>query len=85
MIRKIIVAPAPTGWSVRSEGFENAMLFLSGAKAERAARQLAEQVASAGDHAEVEVRLRDGALAGRFVCSPLGREGRGLGGLRLAL
>ena len=58
------------GWSVRSDGFANDMLFLSGAKAESAARTLAEKIAALGEAAHVEVRLRDGTLAGRFVCSP---------------
>ena len=72
MVRKIFVAPAETGWSVRSDGFENDMLFLSGAKAETTARKLAEKIATSGEHAEVQVRLRDGSLAGRFVCAPAG-------------
>jgi hypothetical protein len=72
MIRKICVAPASTGWSVSSDGFENDMLFLSGAKAESTARHLAAKIADSGEHAEVQVRLRDGTLAGRFVCSPAG-------------
>ena len=70
MVRKIFVAPAENGWSVRSDGFENAMLFLSGAKAETTARKLAEKIAISGEHAEVQVHLRDGTLAGRFVCAP---------------
>ena len=70
MVRKICVAPALMGWSVRSDGFANDMLFLSGAKAESTARNLAEKIAFHGEHAQVEVRLRDGSIAGRFVCSP---------------
>jgi hypothetical protein len=70
MVRKIFVAPAHVGWSVRSDGFANDMLFFSGAKAESTARNLAEKIAHSGQAAQVEVRLRDGSLAGRFVCSP---------------
>ncbi|HEX4179670.1 MAG TPA: hypothetical protein VHY32_02655 [Caulobacteraceae bacterium] len=72
MVRKIFVAPALMGWSVRSDGFANDMLFLSGAKAESTARSLAEKIAFFGEPAQVEVRLRDGSVAGRFVCSPAG-------------
>jgi hypothetical protein len=70
MIRKIFVAPAQNGWSVKSDGFANDMMFLSGAKAESTARTLAEKIAGQGEPAQVEVRLRDGSLAGRFVCAP---------------
>jgi hypothetical protein len=75
MVRKIYVAPALMGWSVRSDGFANDMLFLSGAKAESTARSLAEKIAFQGEAAQVEVRLRDGTIAGRFVCSPAGLGG----------
>jgi hypothetical protein len=75
MVRKIFVAPALMGWSVKSDGFANDMLFLSGAKAESTARHLAEKIAAFGEPAQVEVRLRDGTLAGRFVCPPPGVEG----------
>ena len=74
MIRKILVEPASNGWSVRSDAFENDMFFLSGAKAESTARKLAEKIAHSGEAAQVEVHLRDGALAGRFVCSPANLE-----------
>ena len=77
MVRKIFVAPVLNGWSVRSDGFDNPMLFLSGAKAESTARGLAEKIADGGEHAQVEVRLRDGSIAGRFVCSPAGAEAGG--------
>jgi len=79
MVRKIFVAPAETGWSVSSDGFENDMLFLSGAKAESTARGLAEKIAISGEYAEVQVRLRDGSLAGRFICAPSGADGLDIG------
>ena len=41
------------------------MAFLSGAKAEAAARRLAEKMARRGELAEIHVFLRDGTLAGR--------------------
>jgi hypothetical protein len=70
MVQLIFVEPAGAGWAVRSEGFANAMLFHSGAKAERSARKLAQDIAKGGEASEIQVRLRDGAVAGRFVCSP---------------
>ena len=82
MVRKIFVAPAETGWSVSSDGFENDMLFLSGAKAESTARGLAEKIAISGEYAEVQVRLRDGTLAGRFVCAPASMDGLDIGASR---
>lgn len=66
MALKISVGPAGDGWVVRSPTFDNEMLFRAGAKAEAAAHELAKQLARAGRAAEVEVFLRDGALAGRF-------------------
>ena len=78
MVRRILVAPALTGWSVTSDGFANDMLFLSGAKAESTARKLAQKIAALGEAAQVEVRLRDGSLAGRIDCAPgRGAPGRG--------
>jgi hypothetical protein len=40
MIHVISVQAAEGGWSVRADAAENAMMFLSGAKAEQAARFL---------------------------------------------
>ena len=70
MVQLIFVEPASGGWAVRSEGFDNDMLFLSGAKAERSARKLAQDIAGCGRPTEIQVRLRDGSVAGRFICSP---------------
>lgn len=67
MALKISVLPAGDGWAVRSSSFENDMLFVAGAKAEAAARDLARRYAARGESAEVAIFLRDGALAGRFV------------------
>ena len=63
----ISVAPAGDGWAVRSEALENDLTFDRGAPAEAAARALADRYAKTGLQAEVEIFLRDGALAGRFV------------------
>ena len=65
MALKISVVPVGDGWAVRSNGFDNEMLFQAGAKAEAAARALARRSAAEGVSAEVTIYLRDGALAGR--------------------
>ena len=41
MVHVINVTPAQGGWTVNAEPFANEMAFLSGAKAEAAARSLA--------------------------------------------
>lgn len=66
MVHVITVAPAESGWTVNAEAFEP-MVFLSGAKAEAAARRLADKIAAGGDAAEIRIFLRDGALAARFA------------------
>ncbi|MDR3511348.1 MAG: hypothetical protein P4L73_06925 [Caulobacteraceae bacterium] len=66
----ISVAPFEDGWTVRSEALETDLKFERGARAEAAARALADRYAKAGRLAEVEIYLRDGALAGRFVHTP---------------
>jgi hypothetical protein len=63
----ISVAPAGDGWAVRSEALDTELTFDRGARAEAAARALADRYADAGRHAEVRIFLRDGALAGRFL------------------
>lgn len=73
MFREITVIPAEGGWAVRSGGFANDMMFLSGAKAERAARRLAEAMAASGEAAEIKILLRDGAVAGRFLTPAAGQ------------
>jgi hypothetical protein len=71
MALTISVVPVGDGWAVRSEGFDNEMLFQAGAKAEAAARALARRYADEGRTAEVAIFLRDGALAGRIRHAPL--------------
>ncbi len=70
MTHVISVVPADRGWMVRSAAFENDMAFLSGAKAEAAARRLGLTLADQGEPVEIRIFLRDGSLAGRFVCTP---------------
>ena len=67
MTRIISVQPIGEGWSVRSDAFDSEMMFLSGAKAEGAARRLAETLARNGESAEIRIFLRDGRLAGSVV------------------
>jgi hypothetical protein len=67
MALKISVVPVGNGWAIRSSSFENEMLFVAGAKAEAAARDLARRYAARGEAAEVSIFLRDGSVAGRFL------------------
>ena len=67
MTQLISVQPIGEGWSMRSDAFDSEMMFLSGAKAEAAARRLAETLARNGQSAEIRIFLRDGRLAGRVV------------------
>ena len=67
MNRIISVQPFGDGWSVRSDAFDSEMMFLSGAKAEAAARRLADKLVKGGESAEIRIFLRDGQLAGRVV------------------
>jgi hypothetical protein len=71
MSRTISVKPVGDGWSVQSNAFDGEMMFLSGAKAEAAARRLARTLSKAGEHAEIHIFLRDGAVAGRFSVPPV--------------
>ena len=70
MPQKIIIRPLDLGWAVELDRLDAAMVFKSGAQAERAARRLAERLADAGESAELVIHLRDGTLAGRFVATP---------------
>lgn len=66
----IRITAAQDGWRVEGDTLENGMMFLSGAEAEHAARALAQRYSDAGRPTEIEVFLRDGALAGRYVSVP---------------
>jgi hypothetical protein len=70
MIFTISIRAAQDGWSVQGDTLENGMMFLSGAEAELAARSLARRYSDAGQPTEIEVFLRDGSLAGRYVSVP---------------
>lgn len=76
---KVIVSPVDGGWTVDVEGVDNPMMFASGRAAEDAARELALKLAAAGSDVELELRLRNGARAARFVVlSPVAHEDRPL-------
>jgi hypothetical protein len=62
MIHVISVEPFGDGWAVRPGHLANEMIFRSGKSAEAAARSLANKLASAGEPAEVQIHLRDGAV-----------------------
>jgi len=68
MAHRIRVEPLANGWAVRHDDVANPQVFASGAKAESAARSLGARLARTGDATEVEIILRDGSLAGRFLC-----------------
>ena len=67
MKRSIAVRPVGDGWVVQSEAFDSEMMFLSGAKAEAAARRLARTLSDNGEASEIRIFLRDGALAAQFA------------------
>lgn len=67
MTHLIIVIPDGQDWLVRSSAFSADLGFKSGALAEATARRIAGQLAAAGEPAELQVFLRDGALAGRYA------------------
>lgn len=67
---RIEVVPCGDGWAVRCTGILNDQLFRSGRAAEHAARRLGGRIADAGKWAEIHLHLRNGGVAGRFVCVP---------------
>ena len=70
MVQVIHVAPEQSGWAVRVGEAAEALSFLTGGEAERAARRMGSDLAGAGCLAEVRIYLRDGVLAGRVRCLP---------------
>ena len=84
-MRLVTVTPAGKGWAVRCDAIENPIIFRSGAKAEEAAKRLAQALADAGEMVELEIQLRDGEPAGRFICVPsaASAESNSLGSPRL--
>jgi hypothetical protein len=76
MDQAITVAPSGAGWTVKSTPFDNEMFFSSGRTAEAAAHDLAARIAGANSVVVIEVFLRDGSLAGRYVSAS--RSGQSL-------
>ena len=72
-MRTIEIVPAECGWMVRSDAVENDLFFKSGASAESAAIRLAQGLADAGEHSDVQIYLRDGSLARRFTVPSIKR------------
>ena len=70
MVHVIRVAPAESGWRVHSQSLSIDQHFQSGAKAEAAAKALAEGLAGEGVPTEIHIFLRDGTRGGKFICPP---------------
>jgi hypothetical protein len=66
MVQIISVDPVPGGWMVANPFSTTPMFFLSGAKAERKARELGDRLVSVGQAAEVQVHGRNGLILGRL-------------------
>ena len=69
-MQTLSVRPFEGSWSLTADFFDNEMLFASGQRAEDAARTLGRKVADTGEPVQIEIWIRDGTLAGRFVCPP---------------
>lgn len=69
-MQTVVVEPLPVGWRVAAGARVGEQYFLSGKSAEHSARQLAQRLATAGEWTELTLRLRDGALATRYLCLP---------------
>lgn len=70
----VFVEPSQQGWAVRGDFDESPMPFTTGAAAERAAREIALRLADAGEPVVLEIRLRNGERAGRFLFPPYGGD-----------
>ena len=63
----ITVGPVPGGWRLEAAVCGQALMFLSGACAERQARALARQLAGLGYDMRLEIRDREDNLAARLL------------------
>jgi hypothetical protein len=68
MTEVITVAPSHGAWVVGRGATTKPQTFRSGATAEAAARQMGDAIARGGQSAEIQIFLRDGRMAERFVC-----------------
>jgi hypothetical protein len=66
-MQTVEVRPSGQWWIVRSDGLSAPLMFASGARAERTARQLAMAWATSGSDALLDVRTRPGD-GYRFLC-----------------
>ncbi|PXA95122.1 hypothetical protein DMC25_00315 [Caulobacter sp. D4A] len=66
----LLVEPSGDGWIVRGDFSDSPLTYSSGARAEQAARDLALRLAEAGEPVVLDIRLRDGGRAGRFLFPP---------------
>ncbi len=67
MARVISVRPAGPNWTVVDSIVDAEEVCATGAQAETAGRRRLDELACAGEAAELRIYLRDGSLAGRFV------------------
>lgn len=74
-MQTVSIHPTSKGWVVRAESV-NEQFFFSGAAAETSALRLANGLAHASP-VQIEIFLRDGALARRFLVPPAGPVGVG--------
>ena len=65
----VAIEPSESWWTVRCHLLGVETRFQSGRDAEIEARRLAEDLAHPGAPAEIQIRLRDGSLARRFICA----------------
>ncbi|MDB5439072.1 MAG: hypothetical protein JWM33_1499 [Caulobacteraceae bacterium] len=64
---KISITSGGHGWTLTSSLSADPVYYLSGGRAERSARSLAERLAKAGEDVELEIRLADGSLVDRIA------------------
>lgn len=76
MVQLVIVEPVGGAWLVRADAIGFSEHFQNGRDAELAAKALATKIEASGSAAEIEIFLRGGALAGRFVWPPTPRNAR---------